>query len=217
MQTIALLAHLVCDRGIWGPHLIIVPTSVLLNWECELKKWCPALKILTYFGSLKERKQKRIVSCLQMFPTYNRQVQQFAVKVYLHFVVCCKRLFALACWCCCRGGPSIMPFMFASLPTMWQSRTTEHSSKRSGYTSFWMRWWFNFIYRSINFHLETVRIVLFVYYHYVEVGIPISQHKCCTENAWTQINKLGVISNCIPHGFHIRFQLTLSIHLAISS
>lgn len=62
MQTIALLAHLVCERGIWGPHLIIVPTSVLLNWECELKKWCPALKILTYFGSLKERKQKRIVS-----------------------------------------------------------------------------------------------------------------------------------------------------------
>ena len=62
IQTIALLAHLVCERGIWGPHLIIVPTSVLLNWEYELKKWCPALKILTYFGSLKERKQKRIVS-----------------------------------------------------------------------------------------------------------------------------------------------------------
>lgn len=62
IQTIALLAHLVCEKNIWGPHLIIVPTSVLLNWENELKKWCPALKILTYFGSLKERKQKRMVS-----------------------------------------------------------------------------------------------------------------------------------------------------------
>ena len=41
--------------------MIIVPTSVMLNWEFELKKWCPAFKILTYFGSLKERKQKRVV------------------------------------------------------------------------------------------------------------------------------------------------------------
>lgn len=66
IQTIALLAHLVCEKKIWGPHLIIVPTSVLLNWEYECKKWCPALKILTYFGSLKERKLKRIVSFMVM-------------------------------------------------------------------------------------------------------------------------------------------------------
>jgi hypothetical protein len=45
--------------GNWGPHLIIVPTSVMLNWEMELKKWCPAFKILTYYGSQKERKLKR--------------------------------------------------------------------------------------------------------------------------------------------------------------
>ena len=60
-QTIALLAHLACEKCNWGPHLIIVPTSVMLNWEFEFKKWCPAFKILTYFGSLKERKQKRVV------------------------------------------------------------------------------------------------------------------------------------------------------------
>ncbi|MBN3315106.1 SRCAP Helicase, partial [Atractosteus spatula] len=43
----------------WGPHLIIVPTSVMLNWEMELKRWCPGFKILTYYGSQKERKLKR--------------------------------------------------------------------------------------------------------------------------------------------------------------
>ena len=33
IQTIALLAYLACECGIWGPHLIVVPTSVMLNWE----------------------------------------------------------------------------------------------------------------------------------------------------------------------------------------
>nr|XP_046224857.1 helicase SRCAP-like isoform X3 [Oncorhynchus gorbuscha] len=59
IQTIALLAHLACEKSNWGPHLIIVPTSVMLNWEMELKRWCPGFKILTYYGSQKERKLKR--------------------------------------------------------------------------------------------------------------------------------------------------------------
>ncbi|XP_065203272.1 helicase domino-like isoform X2 [Planococcus citri] len=59
IQTIALLAHLASDKEDWGPHLIIVPTSVMLNWEMECKKWCPAFKILTYYGNPKERKLKR--------------------------------------------------------------------------------------------------------------------------------------------------------------
>lgn len=59
IQTISLLAHLACEHSVWGPHLVIVPTSVMVNWEVEFKKWCPAFKILTYFGTQKERKLKR--------------------------------------------------------------------------------------------------------------------------------------------------------------
>ncbi|KAL7786845.1 SNF2 family N-terminal domain-containing protein [Trichoderma afarasin] len=59
IQTIALLAHLACRHEVWGPHLVIVPTSVMLNWEMEFKKWCPGFKILAYYGSQEERKRKR--------------------------------------------------------------------------------------------------------------------------------------------------------------
>lgn len=59
IQTIAFLAHLACTHEVWGPHLVIVPTSVMLNWEMEFKKWCPGFKILTYYGTQEERKRKR--------------------------------------------------------------------------------------------------------------------------------------------------------------
>ncbi|CAB4065314.1 Helicase ssl-1,Helicase swr-1,E1A-binding protein p400,Helicase SRCAP,Probable ATP-dependent helicase PF08_0048,Helicase domino,Protein PHOTOPERIOD-INDEPENDENT EARLY FLOWERING 1,Helicase SWR1,Helicase swr1 [Lepeophtheirus salmonis] len=58
IQTIAFLAHMACEKQLWGPHLIVVPTSVLLNWEMEIKKWAPSFKVLTYYGSQKERRQR---------------------------------------------------------------------------------------------------------------------------------------------------------------
>jgi SNF2 family DNA or RNA helicase len=60
VQTIALLAWLAAEHGAWGPHLIVVPTSVMLNWDMEFKKFAPAFKVVTYFGSPKERKAKRL-------------------------------------------------------------------------------------------------------------------------------------------------------------
>lgn len=59
IQSIALLAHLAVEHEVWGPHLIVVPTSVILNWEMEFKKFCPGFKVLTYYGNQDERKQKR--------------------------------------------------------------------------------------------------------------------------------------------------------------
>ncbi|XP_055328559.1 helicase domino-like isoform X2 [Paramacrobiotus metropolitanus] len=59
IQTIAFLAHLACEEQNWGPHLIIVPTSVLLNWELEFKRWCPGFIIKTYYGNKKQRAELR--------------------------------------------------------------------------------------------------------------------------------------------------------------
>ncbi|XP_052418774.1 E1A-binding protein p400 isoform X2 [Carassius gibelio] len=59
VQTVAYFAHLACNQGIWGPHLVVVRTCKLLNWEMEFKRWCPGLKILLYLGSRKQRRYKR--------------------------------------------------------------------------------------------------------------------------------------------------------------
>ena len=59
IQTIALLAHLAVEHEEWGPHLIVVPTSVMLNWEMEFKKFLPGFKIIAYYGTQEERKKKR--------------------------------------------------------------------------------------------------------------------------------------------------------------
>lgn len=59
IQTIALLAHVAVEHEVWGPHLIVVPTSVILNWEMEFKKFLPGFKVLTYYGNQEERKMKR--------------------------------------------------------------------------------------------------------------------------------------------------------------
>ncbi|CAI6339429.1 unnamed protein product [Periconia digitata] len=60
IQTISLLAYIAVNREKWGPHLVVVPTSVMLNWEMEFKKFLPGFKILTYYGDINERKRKRI-------------------------------------------------------------------------------------------------------------------------------------------------------------
>lgn len=57
IQAIALLAHLTENKGIWGPFLIIVPVTTLHNWQNELQKFCPNLRVLPFFGSPEERKK----------------------------------------------------------------------------------------------------------------------------------------------------------------
>ncbi|XP_039537581.1 E1A-binding protein p400 isoform X3 [Pimephales promelas] len=63
VQTVAYFAHLACNQGIWGPHLVVVRTCKLLNWEMEFKRWCPGLKILLYLGSRRQRRYKRLRWC----------------------------------------------------------------------------------------------------------------------------------------------------------
>ncbi|XP_024521051.1 DNA helicase INO80 isoform X1 [Selaginella moellendorffii] len=55
IQAMAFLAHLAEEKNIWGPFLVVAPSTVLNNWADEIKRFCPELKILPYWGGLQER------------------------------------------------------------------------------------------------------------------------------------------------------------------
>ena len=49
-QVIAFLSHLL-EKGITGPHLIVVPGSTLENWLREFRRFCPSLVVEPYYGA----------------------------------------------------------------------------------------------------------------------------------------------------------------------
>ncbi|PFH36117.1 SWI2/SNF2 SRCAP/Ino80 [Besnoitia besnoiti] len=95
LQTIVLLARLAVERGVWGPHLIVVPTSVMLNWEREFFKFCPGFKVLVYFGSAQERAKKRtgwsrpyaFHVCIASYSTVVKDAQIFKRKKWYSLVL----------------------------------------------------------------------------------------------------------------------------------
>uniref|UniRef100_A0A2N9HAX4 Helicase ATP-binding domain-containing protein n=1 Tax=Fagus sylvatica TaxID=28930 RepID=A0A2N9HAX4_FAGSY len=59
IQTISLIAYLMENKGVTGPHLIVAPKAVLPNWSYEFSMWAPSIAAYLYDGRLDERKAMR--------------------------------------------------------------------------------------------------------------------------------------------------------------
>ena len=60
LQTITFLGTLKLELMCKGPHLVVVPMSVLSNWMSEFKRFCPALNVIRYHSSdLSEKNRLR--------------------------------------------------------------------------------------------------------------------------------------------------------------
>ncbi|KAL9607433.1 MAG: hypothetical protein Q9167_007656 [Letrouitia subvulpina] len=56
VQSISVMAYLAERHNIWGPFLVIAPSSTLHNWQQEITRFVPGLKCLPYWGNAKDRK-----------------------------------------------------------------------------------------------------------------------------------------------------------------
>ncbi|KAJ7571709.1 hypothetical protein O6H91_01G174300 [Diphasiastrum complanatum] len=55
VQVMALIAYLMEFKGNYGPHLIIVPNAVMVNWKSELLRWLPSVSCIFYVGGKDQR------------------------------------------------------------------------------------------------------------------------------------------------------------------
>ena len=69
VQTLAFIAHMI-QQHYEGPNLIVVPTSVLPNWEREAEKFVPHLRRLTIYGTRREGMFKHIAESDLIITTY---------------------------------------------------------------------------------------------------------------------------------------------------
>ena len=80
LQTISLLAYLREFRGVRGPHLVIVPKSVVGNWMKEFKMWCPCIKAMR-MGGTKEERQRFVETGLAVDEKTGKRICKFDVLV----------------------------------------------------------------------------------------------------------------------------------------
>ncbi|RMD42506.1 hypothetical protein DV735_g2614, partial [Chaetothyriales sp. CBS 134920] len=59
VQSISVMGYLAETYNVWGPFLVIAPSSTLHNWQQEITKFVPAVKVLPYWGNAKDRKTLR--------------------------------------------------------------------------------------------------------------------------------------------------------------
>ncbi|CAM9364785.1 unnamed protein product [Ectocarpus fasciculatus] len=55
LQSISILAYMRDFQNVTGPHIILLPKSVLGNWQLEFKRFCPSIRVLRLSGTKDER------------------------------------------------------------------------------------------------------------------------------------------------------------------
>lgn len=69
IQVIAFLLHLKEKRP-GGTHLIVMPTSLIFNWQDEIRKFAPTLNVYTYYGTERKRSTKYFSTYDIIFTAY---------------------------------------------------------------------------------------------------------------------------------------------------
>ncbi|KAJ5908207.1 Helicase C-terminal [Penicillium taxi] len=97
IQSISVMAYLAEFHNIWGPFLVIAPASTLHNWQQEIAKFVPNLKVLPYWGNSKDRKVLRKFWDRKHI-TYNRNSEFHVLVTSYQLVVLDAQYFQKVKW-----------------------------------------------------------------------------------------------------------------------
>lgn len=85
VQTIALLCKTIADSRL--PSLIVMPRSLIFNWQEEFKKFAPGMDVYTHYGlsrNFEEAVRHKII--LTSYAVLRNEVEQFS-KTKFHYIV----------------------------------------------------------------------------------------------------------------------------------
>ncbi len=88
LQTISFL-QFVKEKYRGSTQLVVCPTSLIFNWEDELKKFCPSLKYYTYYGMQREFNETHFAEYDVVVTTYGvvRNDQEELVNFLWQYVI----------------------------------------------------------------------------------------------------------------------------------
>ncbi|GIL69867.1 hypothetical protein Vretifemale_646 [Volvox reticuliferus] len=90
LQTIAFLAHLKFVCRVEGPHLVVVPLSVMSNWLSEFKKWCPAMRVVRLHSNDPDERKRLVREVLGKPTSLDVAVTTYDMVNSQHFGDCLK-------------------------------------------------------------------------------------------------------------------------------
>jgi chromatin-remodeling ATPase INO80 len=96
IQAISFLSHLIENKKNWGPFLVVAPNATLYNWQQEVNRFCPQLKVLPYWGGIKERKTLRKFFNNSLL--YTKQAQFHVCITSYQLVVSDEKVFNRVNW-----------------------------------------------------------------------------------------------------------------------
>ncbi|CAI7579604.1 unnamed protein product [Penicillium pancosmium] len=97
IQSISVMAYLAEFHNIWGPFLVIAPASTLHNWQQEIARFVPNIKVLPYWGNAKDRKILRKFWDRKHI-TYNRDSEFHVLVTSYQLVVLDAQYFQKVKW-----------------------------------------------------------------------------------------------------------------------
>ncbi len=90
LQTISHLAKEKVEGRMQAPTLVVLPTSLIGNWQREIKKFAPFLRVCTVVGAGRQKQHERVNRSdvvLTTYPILLRDLEQFRATSYYFLIL----------------------------------------------------------------------------------------------------------------------------------